>query len=144
MKHVLLSTFFILALMGTNAKAQEMNSFAAIDVNSPAQMDFALLFAEKVMQTATTSQFTILCGGEGIHLLHNDTSPAKSKIAAYIEKYPTLKFFVCEETTDKMNASLGGESLDFIPGVEIAHCGNKFNQMIDDGWYRIDTAEADN
>ncbi len=129
----------IALLFATTASAEEnVNAFATLDQNDPAQMSFALEFASGMLDAQPTGQFEILAGGEGISMLLADKSPVLEKIKSLGEKYPKLTFQACTQTTGKMRKVLGPASVKLVPRATEVDCDARYNELVTKGWARVD------
>lgn len=136
-------SLFMLISMATTSYGQEIKAFSSIDENSPSQMEFALMYAQKFFQASSSAKFIILCGGKGIHLLQKENTQNQPKIAQLIDKHPNFQLFACKETTDKMEKYLGKDSINFIEGTKIVSCSDKWKELTEGRWYKIDTSSID-
>jgi uncharacterized protein len=97
-----------LAAVSLPARAQTAPHKVAIQVNTndPATMNLALNNAQNVMtyyaQRNETVDVQIVTYGPGLHMLRDDTSPVKSRIATMSLENPNLKFAACSNTHQTM------------------------------------------
>jgi uncharacterized protein len=82
-----------------------------VDQNDPAVMALALNNAENVVaefksigQPVTVE---IVTYGPGLHMLRNDTSPVKARIAAIALEQPQITFSACGNTQERMSKAEG-------------------------------------
>jgi uncharacterized protein len=97
---------------GLVGDAKRLNKVALhIDQNDPAVMALLLNNAENVIaEFASMGEpvtIEIVAYGPGLHMLRNDTSPVKARIAALALEQPQITFTACGNTTERMSRAEG-------------------------------------
>ncbi len=104
------ATVALLALFGaaTSASAQGAKHQVAIQINSndPATMNLALNNVQNVISYYKSKNETVdvqvVTYGPGLHMLRDDTSPVKSRVATMSLENKNLTFAACGNTQQNM------------------------------------------
>ena len=97
-----------LVAWATPSLAQQATHKVAIQVNTndPATMNLALNNAQNIMtyykQKNETVDVRVVTYGPGLHMLRDDTSPVKQRVAAMSLANPNLSFAACANTHENM------------------------------------------
>ncbi len=113
---------FLVAFCGvTGVAAAEPHKLALqITDNDPAKMNAVLNVAANVSRYYAAKgeevEVEIVAFNAGLHMLREDTSPVKQRLASFKQGMPNVSFKACQNTIDAMAKSEGKE----IPIVENA------------------------
>ncbi len=95
----------------TPAAAKTHKLAIQVDENKPEVMTLALNNAQNVLEYYKAKgepvQIKIVAYGPGLHMLRDDTSPVKSRIAALALAEPNLTFIACENTRTNQSKQEG-------------------------------------
>jgi hypothetical protein len=109
-----------------------------VDTNDPVAMNLALNNA-----TAATEYYSsrhepiaieIVAYGPGLHMLRNDTSPIKARIAAFHVSLPDVRLSACNNTLQGMETA-EGKKVDLMPEATIVPSGVvRLMELQEQGW----------
>ncbi len=131
----------LLGLCTGMVAAMEIKAYATIDENEPEHLAFALQFGKNLVKNQPDARYTLLFGGEGVLLVHKESSPMLEALQHAAASQPGLTLKVCQETTRKMADQWGKESLDFVDGADIVNCTKAVKKLQKDGWLKIDVTQ---
>ena len=84
-----------------------------VDENDPKRMNMALNNAANIFkhyeETGETVEVRLVANGPGLHMLRDDTSPVKDRVAAMALEYESLSFAACGNTHRMMSKQSDGE-----------------------------------
>jgi hypothetical protein len=76
----------------------------------------------------------IVAYGPGLHMLRQDSSPVKERIAAMSEKNPHLTFSACNNTKQRMEA-IEGKEIVLLPQAKLVPAGVvRLMLLQEEGW----------
>ena len=109
-----------------------------VDVNDPAVMNLALNNVSNVAQHYSDLnqkvEIEVVAYGPGLHMLRDDTSPVKGRIAAMSETTPELTFSACGNTRENM-AKNEGKDVPLISQAKITKSGVvRLMELQEQGW----------
>jgi intracellular sulfur oxidation DsrE/DsrF family protein len=94
--------------------------------NEPGAMNLALNNATNVAEHYRASgekvQIEIVVYGPGLHMLRDDTSPVKSRIASLSQSSPNISFMACNNTQQNMQKQESKE-IPLVPEAKIVKSG---------------------
>jgi uncharacterized protein len=95
-------------LLATPAAAQTAHKVAIqVNTNDAALMNLALNNAQNVISYYKAKKESVdvqvVTYGPGLHMLRDDTSPVKSRVATMSLENPNLKFAACQNTQQNMS-----------------------------------------
>jgi intracellular sulfur oxidation DsrE/DsrF family protein len=94
--------------------------------NEPGTMNLALNNATNVAEHYRASgekiEIEIVVYGPGLHMLRDDTSPVKSRIASLSQSSPNVSFMACNNTQQNMQKQ-EGKDIPLVPEAKIVKSG---------------------
>ncbi len=112
-----------------------------VDDNDPAKMNMALNNAENVRdyyeKIGDKVMIEIVAYGPGLHMLREDTSPVKTRIAAMSLADENLSFAACGNTQRKMSEQ-AGKDIPLIAEARVVPAGVvRLMELQEQGWTYI-------
>jgi uncharacterized protein len=106
--------------------------------NEPGTMNLALNNATNVAEHYRASgekvEIEIVVYGPGLHMLRDDTSPVKSRIASLRQSSPDISFMACNNTQQNMQKQEGKE-IPLVPEAKIVKSGVvRVMELQEQGW----------
>jgi len=106
--------------------------------NEPGAMNLALNNATNVAEHFRASgekvQIEIVVYGPGLHMLRDDTSPVKSRIASLSQSSPNISFMACNNTQQNMQKQESKE-IPLVPEAKIVKSGVvRVMELQEQGW----------
>ena len=130
-------------LAGDNPVRDDEDRKIALHVNfdDPARLNYVLNNAENIYEfhkgEGKPVEFRIFAHGPGLHMLREDTSPVKDRIAAMSLEHESLTFAACGNTHRAMSANAGGD-VSLISEAEMIASGVvELIELQGDGWAYI-------
>ena len=122
----------------TAAEAKVHRLAIHVDQKDPAVMNLALNNARNVYEhyneLGEEVTIEIVAYNQGLHMLRDDTSPVKDKIAALRAKVKNVTFAACNNTTRAMEKAEGKE-VPLIPEATIVPSGVvRLVELQEQGW----------
>ena len=78
-----------------------------VDQNDPAVMNLVLNNVTNLMEyyhdKGEQVQIEVVAYGPGLHMLREDTSPVKARLASFTKSIPNVSFKACQNTIDGMS-----------------------------------------
>jgi uncharacterized protein len=136
---------------GQKSSAQVSKRFAAtkmphrlalqVNTNDPAMMNLALNNASNVSQyykeIGEEVAIEIVAFGPGLHMLRDDTSPVKARIASMARSTPSVSFKACGNTRENMSKAEEKE-VPLIGEASLVKSGVvRLMQLQEQGWAYI-------
>ncbi len=114
MVRALFAAFLLLPLALEPAQAMEKHKLALqISDNDPGKMNAVLNVAANVSKYYSDKgdevEIQIVAFNAGLHMLRDDTSPVKPRLASFKQGMPNVSFMACENTLEAMTRSEGKE-----------------------------------
>ncbi len=112
-----------------------------VNTNEPATMNLALNNAANVVQyykdLGEEVEIEIVTFGPGLHMLRDDTSPVKDRIAAMAQRMPAIAFKACGNTQGNMQKAEEKE-VRLIPQASVVKSGVvRLMERQEQGWTYI-------
>jgi intracellular sulfur oxidation DsrE/DsrF family protein len=112
-----------------------------VNTNEPATMNLALNNAANVVQhykdLGEEVEVEIVTFGPGLHMLRDDTSPVKDRIAAMAQRMPAISFKACGNTRGNMQKAEEKE-VRLIPQASLVKSGVvRLMELQEQGWTYI-------
>ncbi|MFC1673408.1 hypothetical protein ACFL12_04565 [Pseudomonadota bacterium] len=114
-----------------------------VDDNDKLKMNIALNNAANVTKYYQTKgeqvQIEIVAYGPGLHMLRDDTSPVKARLADYPQSFPNVSFAACGNTINKVEKK-EGKAVQLIEDDAIRVVPSGVVQLMirqDQGWHYI-------
>ena len=109
-----------------------------VDTNEPAMMNLALNNAMNVAQyykaRGEDVSVEVVTFGPGLHMLRDDTSPVKARIATIALSTPEISFKACGNTQENMH-NAENRDIPLISQAQIVKSGVvRIMELQDDGW----------
>jgi hypothetical protein len=109
-----------------------------VSANDPGTMNLALNNATNVYQAykgrGEDAAVEIVAYGPGLHMLRDDTSPVKPRLAAMKEALPGLTLSACQNTKRAMEKTEGKE-ITIVPQARIVPSGVvRIMELQEQGW----------
>lgn len=109
-----------------------------VDQNDAAVMNLALGNAGNVQsyfaERGENAAVEIVAYGPGLHMLRQDSSPVKERIAEMSEKNPHLAFSACNNTKQRMEA-IEGKEIVLLPQAKLVPAGVvRLMLLQEEGW----------
>jgi intracellular sulfur oxidation DsrE/DsrF family protein len=110
----LFAALLLLPLALAPAQAMEKHRLALqISDNDPAKMNAVLNVAANVSKYYSDKgdevEVEVVAFNAGLHMLRNDTSPVKERLASFKQGMPNVSFMACENTLAAMTKTEGKE-----------------------------------
>jgi uncharacterized protein len=114
MLRALFAAFLLLPLALAPVSAMETHKLALqISDNDPGKMNAVLNVAANVSKYYSDKgdevEIQIVAFNAGLHMLRDDTSPVKPRLASFKQGMPNVSFMACENTLEAMTRSEGKE-----------------------------------
>ena len=114
MLRALFAAFLLLPVAFAPASAMEKHRLALqISDNDPAKMNAVLNVAANVSKYYSDKgdevEIQIVAFNAGLHMLRDDTSPVKPRLASFKQGMPNVAFMACENTLAAMTKTEGKE-----------------------------------
>ena len=114
MLRALFAAFVLLPLALAPAAAMEKHKLALqISDNDPGKMNAVLNVAANVSKYYSDKgdevEVEIVAFNAGLHMLRDDTSPVKERLASFKQGMPNVSFMACENTLEAMTKTEGKE-----------------------------------
>jgi intracellular sulfur oxidation DsrE/DsrF family protein len=114
MLRALFAAFLLLPLALAPVSAMEKHKLALqISDNDPGKMNAVLNVAANVSKYYSDKgdevEIQIVAFNAGLHMLRDDTSPVKPRLASFKQGMPNVSFMACENTLEAMTRSEGKE-----------------------------------
>lgn len=130
-----------LALLSTAASAAESKSHRLalqISDNTPEKMNAVLNVAANVSRYYSDKgeevEIEIVAFNAGLHMLRDDTSPVKDRVANALRSLTTVSFKACKNTMDAM-AKNEGKPAVLLPKIDIVEAGvTRLIELSESGW----------
>jgi len=135
----LFATLPVLQRGAAAAEAKTAHRLALhVDQNDAAVMSLALGNAGNVQsyfdERGESVAIEIVAYGPGLHMLRQDSSPVKERIAAMSEKNPHLVFSACNNTKQRMEA-IEGKEIVLLPQAKLVPAGVvRLMLLQEEGW----------
>jgi len=112
-----------------------------VSENRPELMTMALNNAVNVSRAYSAKgedvSIEIVAYGPGLHMLRQDTSPVKERIATFPKSMPNVSFSACQNTIDGM-AHAEGKPVVLIPETKTVEAGVvRLMELQEQGWSYI-------
>ncbi|MGI9492410.1 MAG: hypothetical protein ACR2QF_08435 [Geminicoccaceae bacterium] len=112
-----------------------------VDENDPKRMNMALNNAANIFkhyeETGETVEVRLVANGPGLHMLREDTSPVKDRVAAMALEHESLSFAACGNTHRMMSKQSGGE-ITLVSEAEMISSGVvELIELQGEGWAYI-------
>jgi uncharacterized protein len=109
-----------------------------VDTNDPVAMNLALNNATAAREYYSSRHepiaIEIVAYGPGLHMLRNDTSPIKARIAAFHISLPDVRLSACNNTLQGMETA-EGKKVDLMPEATIVPSGVvRLMELQEQGW----------
>lgn len=109
-----------------------------VDTNDPLAMNLALnnATAAREYYSARSEPLAveIVAYGPGLNMLRADTSPIKSRLAAFHQSLPDVKFSACNNTLQSMETA-ERKKIELLPGATIVPSGVvRLMELQEQGW----------
>jgi intracellular sulfur oxidation DsrE/DsrF family protein len=109
-----------------------------VDVNDPAVMNLALNNVSNVAQHYSALgqkvEIEVVAYGPGLHMLRDDTSPAKARIKSMCETLPQLAFSACGNTRENMTRA-EAKDIPLISQAKVVKAGVvRLMELQERGW----------
>jgi intracellular sulfur oxidation DsrE/DsrF family protein len=114
MLRALFAAFLLLPLALAPVSAMQKHKLALqISDNDPGKMNAVLNVAANVSKYYSDKgdevEIQIVAFNAGLHMLRDDTSPVKPRLASFKQGMPNVSFMACENTLEAMTRSEGKE-----------------------------------
>lgn len=139
MRHLLIAGILALSLQA-NAWAHTVHRVAIhISKNDPMAMNLALSDAQTIIDSYRKQgqeiEIRIVTHGPGLHMLRQDTSPVKDRVAALASKNKGMLSFVGCRRTHRQMSQQAGQSIALIEEAEMVPVGVvELIELQADGW----------
>jgi intracellular sulfur oxidation DsrE/DsrF family protein len=137
---MLTATAAFLALNSTGVRADIKTHRLALQIsdNTPEKMNAVLNVAANVSRFYTDKgeevEIEIVAFNAGMHMLRDDTSPVKDRIANSLKSLPNVSFKACKNTMDAMERN-EGKPVKLVPNVSIVEAGvTRLIELNETGW----------
>ena len=112
-----------------------------VDENDPQRMNMALNNAANIFkhygETGEAVEVRLVANGPGLHMLREDTSPVKDRVAAMALEHDGLSFAACGNTHRMMSKRSGGE-ITLVSEAEMISSGVvELIELQGEGWAYI-------
>jgi len=112
-----------------------------VDENDPMRMNMALNNAANIYkyydEQGEAVEVRLVANGPGLHMLRDDTSPVKERIAAMSLEHESLSFAACGNTHRAMSSKAGGD-VTLITEAEMIPSGVvELIELQGEGWAYI-------
>ncbi|MEW6450189.1 MAG: hypothetical protein AB1490_06045 [Pseudomonadota bacterium] len=79
-------------------------------------------------------EIEIVAFNAGMHMLRDDTSPVKDRIANSLKALPNISFKACKNTMDTMERN-EGKPVKLVPNVDVVEAGvTRLIELSESGW----------
>jgi intracellular sulfur oxidation DsrE/DsrF family protein len=125
-KRVLLGTLLAGFLLAPALAAEPRRLALQISDNDPEKMNAVLNVAANVSRYYSDKgeeiEIQIVAFNAGLHLVRDDTSPVKQRVAGFSKSMPNVRFKACQNTIDAM-AKREGKAVPIIADVDHVPAG---------------------
>jgi uncharacterized protein len=109
-----------------------------VDQSDIAQMNLALGNASNVFEHYKSRgeqvEIEIVTYSQGLHMLREDTSPVKERIANFRKSMPNVAFKACGNTMDTMERN-EGHPIRLLPQIDVVQAGvTRLIELSEQGW----------
>ena len=109
-----------------------------VDTNDTETLNLVLNNAKNVLdhysEHGDEAAVEIVAYGPGLHMLREDTSPVKARLASFREKAPNVRFSACNNTKLGMEKA-EKKTIVLVPGAVIVPAGVvRLMELQEDGW----------
>lgn len=127
MKKILALVTALLLALPLAAEAGEMRKLALqVSDNDPVKMNAALNVAANVSRYYTDKgdqvEIVIVAFNAGLHMLRDDTSPVKERLAGFAKSMPDVSFAACGNTRDGM-AKAENKEIPIVAQAKVVPAG---------------------
>lgn len=129
-----------LACVSTGALADIKTHKLALQISDkdPEKMNAVLNVAANVSRYYTGKgeevEIEIVAFNAGMHMLRDDTSPVKDRIANSLKSLPNISFKACKNTMDAMERN-EGKPVKLVPNVDVVEAGvTRLIELSETGW----------
>jgi intracellular sulfur oxidation DsrE/DsrF family protein len=130
----------LLACAATAARADIKTHKLALQISDkdPEKMNAVLNVAANVSRFYTDKgeevEIEIVAFNAGMHMLRDDTSPVKDRIANSLKSLPNISFKACKNTMDTMERN-EGKPVKLVPKVDVVEAGvTRLIELSETGW----------
>lgn len=121
MKRLMITVFAVFAAISASVAGVTSGALADsvkrvaihVDENDPKRMNMALNNAANIFkhyeETGEAVEVRLVANGPGLHMLRDDTSPVKDRVAAMSLEHESLSFAACGNTHRMMSKQSDGE-----------------------------------
>lgn len=133
------AAFLACASTGTFAAEAKVHKLALqISDNTPEKMNAVLNVAANVSRHYSGKgeevEIEIVAFNAGMHMLRDDTSPVKDRIANSVKSLPNITFKACKNTMDAMERN-EGKPVKLVPNVDVVEAGvTRLIELSESGW----------
>lgn len=129
-----------IASVSTGALADIKTHRLALQISDkdPEKMNAVLNVAANVSRFYTDKgeevEIEIVAFNAGMHMLRDDTSPVKDRIANSLKALPNVSFKACKNTMDTMERN-EGKPVKLVPNVDVVEAGvTRLIELGESGW----------
>jgi intracellular sulfur oxidation DsrE/DsrF family protein len=130
-----------LACVSTGVFAAEMKTHKLalqISDKDPEKMNAVLNVAANVSRFYSGKgeevEIEIVAFNAGMHMLRDDTSPVKDRIANSLKSLPNISFKACKNTMDSMEKN-EGKPVKLLPNIDVVEAGvTRLIELSESGW----------
>jgi len=129
-----------IASVSTGAFADIKTHKLALQISDkdPEKMNAVLNVAANVSRFYTDKgeevEIEIVAFNAGMHMLRDDTSPVKDRIANSLKALPNVSFKACKNTMDTMERN-EGKPVKLVPNVDVVEAGvTRLIELSESGW----------
>ncbi|NQU59960.1 MAG: DsrE family protein [Rhodospirillales bacterium] len=105
---------------------EDRNILLHVNFNDAQSLTFVLNNCENIHDFYTaqgnTFEIRVVTHGLGLHLLREDTSPVKERLQGMVADMPSLSFYACTNTQDRMEKA-EGKRPELIPEAIMVRAG---------------------
>lgn len=138
---MLIATAGFLACLSTGALAGELKAHKLalqISDKDPEKMNAVLNVAANVSRFYSGKgeeiEIEIVAFNAGMHMLRDDTSPVKDRIANSLKSLPNISFKACKNTMDAMERN-EGKPVKLVANVDVVEAGvTRLIELSESGW----------
>ena len=138
---MLTATAAFLACVSTGALTAELKTHKLalqISDKDPEKMNAVLNVAANVSRYYSGKgeevEIEIVAFNAGMHMLRDDTSPVKDRIANSVKSLPNISFKACKNTMDAMERN-EGKPVKLVPNIDVVEAGvTRLIELGESGW----------
>jgi len=138
---MLTATTAFLACVSTGALTAELKTHKLalqISDKDPEKMNAVLNVAANVSRYYSGKgeevEIEIVAFNAGMHMLRDDTSPVKDRIANSVKSLPNISFKACKNTMDAMERN-EGKPVKLVPNIDVVEAGvTRLIELGESGW----------